>query len=76
MKKIIFIIIAFLTNFSLYSQIKTTIFSVGNAFQEFPMLNQINKEEIPLYETSSFNLDSIIKKELFNAFNFKANILI
>ena len=62
MKKSILFIIAFL-NVNLYAQIKTTIFPDGNAFEQFPFLNQINIEEIPIYEMPSFNLDSVIQEE-------------
>jgi len=47
----------------LNAQITTTIFPDGNGFKDFPMLNKINKEEIPLYTMPSFNLDSIIQEE-------------
>ena len=64
MKKNVFITIAFLLfNSVSYTQIKTTIFPNGDAFKEFPMLNQISIVEIPIYEMPSFNLDSIIQEE-------------
>ena len=64
MKKYAFVIVLLLfIDFTLYSQITTTIFSNGNAFEEFPFLNQINKEDISLYEMPSFNLDFVIKEE-------------
>ena len=47
----------------LNAQITTTIFPNGDAFKEFPFLNQLNKEEIPIYTIPSFNLDSIIQEE-------------
>ena len=63
MKKYVFLIIAFTINFNLNAQITTTIFPDGNGFKEFPFLNQLNKEEIPIYTMPSFNLDSIIQEE-------------
>ena len=62
MKKYVFLIIMLL-NFTLFAQIKTTIFPECNAFEEFTFLNKINKENIPLYVMPSFNLDSIIQTE-------------
>ena len=63
MYKNLLVIIAFAVSFNLTAQIKTTIFPDGNAFKEFPMLNKINKEEIPLYIMPFFNLDSILQEE-------------
>ena len=64
MKKYFFmIVVVFATNFYINAQIRTIIFPDGNGFKDFPMLNKINKEEIPLYTMPSFNLDSIIQEE-------------
>ena len=63
MKKYVFLMIVFVLTINLNAQIKTTVFPNGDAFKEFPFLNQLNKEEIPLYEMSSFNLDSVIQEE-------------
>jgi len=62
MYKYVFLII-FAISFNLNAQVTTTIFPDGSAFKEFPFLNQIHNEEIPLYTMPSFNLDSIIHKE-------------
>jgi len=63
MKKYVSIAIAFTISCYLNAQVTTTIFPDANAFVQFPFLNQINKEEIPLYIIPSFNLDSIIQEE-------------
>jgi len=64
MKKYVFAIVTLLVfNISLYSQITTTIFPDGRAFKEFPFLNQIDKEKIPIYTMPSFDLISVVKEE-------------
>ena len=63
MKKYVFLIMAFAISINLNAQITTTIFPDGNGFKEFPMLNKINEEEIPIYTMPSFNLDSILQEE-------------
>ena len=63
MKKYIFIMIVFVLSINLNAQITTTIFPDGNGFKEFPFLNQVTKEKMPLFTMPYFNLDSVIQEE-------------
>ena len=61
--KVTTIIIILLSSYYLSAQVSTYTFQNADAFINFPFLNQIEKESIPLIEMPSFNLDSVIAYE-------------